>query len=213
MRDEHAPTARDDSATTPMNTPVTVAVLANDTDPDGDTPMLVALGLPQQGSLSVNPDQTITYTPAPGFLGQDEFTYTISDGWGGSDTATVTVTVGNPGSTTFPNGYAYRRRLVDDRSLGAVLADRGADLVLCGHEHELKLGSLPGPAHRIPVVVAPSASQGAPPKQQGGYLVYTLEGQDGRWRIGFELRAFDVDTGLFRTVTAGRLGEVPAPAG
>jgi Icc-related predicted phosphoesterase len=106
---------------------------------------------------------------------------------------------------------AYRRRLVDDKSLAGVLARHGADLVLCGHEHELKLGSLPGPAHRIPVVVAPSASQGAPPKQQGGYLVYTLERRDGLWSIGFELRAFDTDDGTFRTVTAGRLGEAPAP--
>jgi 3',5'-cyclic AMP phosphodiesterase CpdA len=107
---------------------------------------------------------------------------------------------------------AYRRRLVDDKSLGVVLAERGADLVLCGHEHELKLGSLPGPTHRIPVVVAPSASQGAPPKQQGGYLVYTLERHGDRWTVGFELRAFDPEAGIFRTVTAGRVGEALAPA-
>ena len=91
---------------------------------------------------------------------------------------------------------AYRRRLVDDKSLGVVLAERGADLVLCGHEHELKLGSLPGPTHRIPVVVAPSASQGAPPKQQGGYLVYTLERHGDVWTVGFELRAFDPEAGI-----------------
>ena len=112
MRADHSPVAQDDAATTPANTPVKVPVLANDSDPDGDPLTLVALGLPDQGSLSVNPDQTITYTPAAGFVGQDEFTYTVSDGWGGSDTATVTVTVGNQGSTTFPNGYGCRRRLV-----------------------------------------------------------------------------------------------------
>jgi len=42
----------------------------------------------------VNPDGTVTYTPAPGFAGIDSFTYTVSDG---TDTATgtVSVTVGN----------------------------------------------------------------------------------------------------------------------
>ncbi len=43
--------------------------------------------------VTVNPDQTITYTPAPGFSGSDTFSYVVSDGRGGSDTASVTVTI------------------------------------------------------------------------------------------------------------------------
>ncbi len=45
------------------------------------------------GTVLVNPDHTITYTPAPGFFGIDSFDYTICDGEGGYDTATVTIIV------------------------------------------------------------------------------------------------------------------------
>jgi 3',5'-cyclic AMP phosphodiesterase CpdA len=109
---------------------------------------------------------------------------------------------------------AFRRRLVDDRSLAHILAAHGADLILCGHEHELKLGSLPGPAReRIPVVVAPSASHGeVGTGRRGGYLIYALEETEaGNWRIGFELRAFDLAAGEFRSVTKGHLGEAAVP--
>jgi 3',5'-cyclic AMP phosphodiesterase CpdA len=107
---------------------------------------------------------------------------------------------------------AHRRRLVDDKALGLVLARQGADLVLCGHEHEMKLGSLPGPVlERIPVVVAPSASHGGPTRQ-GGYLIYTLEPAGGAWRIGFELRAFDAEGGAFQTVSRGSLRDPAAAA-
>ena len=89
-----APTATNDIATTNEDTPVTVAVLANDTDPDGD-PLTVTAASAPNGTVVINPDGTITYTPAPNFNGTDTITYTISDGQGGTSTASVTVTV-NP---------------------------------------------------------------------------------------------------------------------
>ena len=67
--------------------------MANDSDPDGDEVTLVSVTAPSNGAVGVNPDFTITYTPAPGFTGTDTFTYTVSDGRGGTDTATVTVIV------------------------------------------------------------------------------------------------------------------------
>ena len=44
------------------------------------------------GTVTLGPDGTVTYTPEPGFSGEDTFTYTIT-GAGGSSTATVTVLV------------------------------------------------------------------------------------------------------------------------
>jgi len=72
-----------------------INVLDNDTDADGDT--LNVLGTPtaSNGSVSVNDDGTLKYTPNANFNGQDIITYTVSDGRGGTDTATVGVTV-NP---------------------------------------------------------------------------------------------------------------------
>ena len=86
------PTAIDDSATTPQETPVTVAVLSNDTDPNGDG-LTVTTATTADGTVAVNPDGTLTFTPAPGFTGIALINYTITDGKGGIDTAVVRVNV------------------------------------------------------------------------------------------------------------------------
>ncbi len=87
-----APVAADDSATTDEDTAVTVNVLANDTDVDGDTLSIASVTQGTNGSVTED-GTSVTYTPDTGFSGIDTFTYTASDGNGGSDTATVTVTV------------------------------------------------------------------------------------------------------------------------
>ncbi|MHA6316122.1 Ig-like domain-containing protein, partial [Altererythrobacter sp. CAU 1778] len=87
-----APIATNDLATTPEDTPVVISVLANDNDPDGD-PLTVTAASATSGTVVINADGSITYTPAGNFNGTDTITYTISDGNGGFDTATVTVTV------------------------------------------------------------------------------------------------------------------------
>ncbi|MEQ8677656.1 MAG: tandem-95 repeat protein [Aggregatilineales bacterium] len=86
------PVATDDSATTDENQAVTIAVLTNDSDADGDTLSVTGTTSPGNGSVSINPDNTLTYTPDTDFFGTDSFDYTISDGED-TDSATVTVTV------------------------------------------------------------------------------------------------------------------------
>jgi hypothetical protein len=88
------PQANSDLAVTAANTGVSVKVLANDLDRDGDTLSVVAVGAGQHGTTSLQPNGSVLYTPANGFLGVDTFTYTVSDGHGGTDTATATVHVG-----------------------------------------------------------------------------------------------------------------------
>jgi VCBS repeat-containing protein len=88
-----APVAANDSATVAEDGTVSVAVLANDTDPDGDTLTVTSVTQGAHGAASINPDQTVQYTPAANYNGSDSFTYTISDGNGESATATVNVTV------------------------------------------------------------------------------------------------------------------------
>lgn len=90
-----APVIRDDSATTPFEQPVTINVLANDSDADGDTLSVIAITTPSRGSVLLS-GNVVTYTPDPGFSGQDSFTYTASDGRGGQGTATVRITVALP---------------------------------------------------------------------------------------------------------------------
>ncbi|RLE36850.1 hypothetical protein DRJ23_06755, partial [Candidatus Acetothermia bacterium] len=87
------PVAVDDNTVTDEDTPVTIPVLENDSDPDGDTITVTDTSIPTHGATVVNLDGTITYTPDPDYCGQDSFTYAISDGNGGSDRAAVTITV------------------------------------------------------------------------------------------------------------------------
>jgi len=87
------PVAVDDATSTAFETPINVAVLGNDSDPDGDALTVTNASDPTNGTTSINPDGTVHYTPDAGFSGSDTFTYEISDGHGGTDTATVTVTV------------------------------------------------------------------------------------------------------------------------
>ncbi len=90
-----APIANDDSATTPIDTPVTIDLTDNDTDVDGtidDTSLVIVQ--PNNGLVVDNGDGTVSYTPDLNFVGTDTFTYTVLDDDGEiSNEATVTVTV------------------------------------------------------------------------------------------------------------------------
>jgi hypothetical protein len=88
-----APSAGGDSASTTIDTSVTVDVLANDSDPDGDTLSVSNLADPPNGSVVNNGDGTVTYTPDAGFFGEDSFTYEACDPDGLCDQATVTITI------------------------------------------------------------------------------------------------------------------------
>jgi len=91
-----APTAVNDVATVPAAIPIAINVLANDIDIDGtlNTGSVAIVGQPANGTATVNPAGTITYTSNTGFTGTNTFTYTVRDNNGAlSNTATATVTV------------------------------------------------------------------------------------------------------------------------
>ena len=80
------PDAADDAAVTLEGTAVTIDVLANDSDVNGDVLIILAIGIgPTHGTAVIsNNANFIIYTPAAGFTGTDTFLYTISDGRGGT---------------------------------------------------------------------------------------------------------------------------------
>ncbi|MGJ8687117.1 MAG: retention module-containing protein, partial [Spongiibacteraceae bacterium] len=100
--------ADDDQAVTDEDSPVVINVLANDSDIDNDSLTVTNTTEPANGSVAINPDGTVTYTPDENFNGTDTFDYTVDDGNGGSDTASVTVTVNplNDGPIATDNSYA-----------------------------------------------------------------------------------------------------------
>ncbi|MEM6314804.1 MAG: tandem-95 repeat protein, partial [Planctomycetota bacterium] len=91
---EDDPTAADDTAETLIDTPIVIDVLDNDSDADGDDLSVAGITAdPSSGSVVINPDGTVTYTPNAGFTGDDSFIYALSDGDGPTDTATAFVSV------------------------------------------------------------------------------------------------------------------------
>lgn len=85
------PVAVADEATTPEDTPKVIDLLANDTDADGDKLTIthingqpIAVGgsveLPGKGTVTLNVDGKVTFTPAPNYHGDASFKYTVTDG-------------------------------------------------------------------------------------------------------------------------------------
>ncbi len=68
-------------------------VLANDSDIEGDSLSVAVVGGPANGTLTLNPDGSFTYTPNLDFVGADRFTYAAADGRGGNGISTVTINV------------------------------------------------------------------------------------------------------------------------
>jgi YD repeat-containing protein len=90
------PTAVDDTGVqVDLNTPKSIDVLDNDSDPNGDQLSITAVTPPTNGTASiidVSGEDWVKYTPNTGYLGTDSFTYTITDGQS-SVTANVSVAV------------------------------------------------------------------------------------------------------------------------
>jgi hypothetical protein len=87
-----APLAVNDVVSVPRNSSVTISVLANDSDADGDPLSITTVSKPANGMTAISFNKVI-FTPAPHFFGPTSFTYSISDGKGGSASARVDVNV------------------------------------------------------------------------------------------------------------------------
>jgi subtilisin family serine protease len=87
------PVSNPDDINVTEDTPTDLAVLANDTDADGDALTVSSATAAAHGQTSVNANGTIHYVPNANFFGDDFFNYTVSDGHGGSDTSPVKLLV------------------------------------------------------------------------------------------------------------------------
>ncbi len=136
-----SPVANNDAASTTLNTTVTINILDNDSDPDSDPLTIVSATSAQGGTIIINPDQSITYTPPAGFTGTDTISYEISDGNGGTATATVTIRVTNP-DPDFDNDGIIDAIDIDDDNDGILDTVEGnADLDRDGIPNHLDLDS------------------------------------------------------------------------
>lgn len=83
----------DEGITTSEDSPVNIDVLSNDSDAEGDALSVLSATNLNHGTVAIEADNTVTYTPADNYNGDDSFTYTVSDGNGGTASANVYVTV------------------------------------------------------------------------------------------------------------------------
>ena len=94
--DAAVPDVADDTSTTAAGMPTTISVLANDTNPGSGSLSITNVTQPANGTVTLNPDNTIAYVPNAGYYGTETITYTACNDNGGCSTGTVTITVTPP---------------------------------------------------------------------------------------------------------------------
>ncbi|MGX9995533.1 tandem-95 repeat protein [Vibrio sp. JZG120] len=108
-----APIALNDATITEEDTSVTIDVLPNDTDIDGDTLSIESASVPSdQGTVEII-DGKLVFTPAENFNGDAEITYTVTDG-SLTDEATVKVTVNEVNDTPVIESSIADQTLAED---------------------------------------------------------------------------------------------------
>ncbi len=105
----NAPVAVNDVASTDDKTAVTIAVLANDSDADGDVLTVVSASA-QQGTVTIQTDKSLRYQPKAGFEGTDTVRYVIADSQGMQAQGQVVITV-----------KAYKDVIINNKSSGGTV--------------------------------------------------------------------------------------------
>lgn len=106
---DQPPVAVDDGAVLLEVAPVTIYVLENDYDPDGDPLTVHSVVQGNKGMVTYTPDGIVTYTPGKRFKNGDSFTYDVSDGRN-TVTANVTIEVDSSANQGGGNGKGRGKR-------------------------------------------------------------------------------------------------------
>lgn len=85
------------------------------------------------------------------------------------------------------------RGLIDARDFAEVIRRQGAELILHGHNHCASVRHFVGPAGRIPVVGAPSASARGSSRNGAAYHLFEISGRLGDHRISGVSRGVRAD--------------------
>lgn len=187
------PVARDDSATTDRGRPVSLNVLGNDDDPDGDPLSLIAADLAQHGSVVWNDDGTATYTPDPNYVGSDSFTYTAADRTGLTAQATVTITIIGTNRTPVVANDSTETKTRTETLIGVLANDWDPD-----YPTRLSVSAVTQPAH------------GSVAIHRGESVVYT-PASDFAGIDTFQYTASDGQATATAQVTVNVLNQAPLP--
>lgn len=139
LAENRTPLAKGDAFTLEAGQTTVLAILGNDSDPDGDPLQVVSYTMPSHGSLAFNPDKTFSYTPNAGYQGADQFTYTIRDNRGASASASVLLTI----AETAEQPTATDDHVVTEAGMPAVIDVLGNDGLPVGQEIRIVAVTLP----------------------------------------------------------------------
>jgi serralysin len=133
-----APVAVGDSYATTKNARLSIdavkGVLANDSDANGDALSAVLVSGPQNGTLTLNADGSLNYTPTKNFIGTDSFTYKASDGQLSSSVTTVLINVTAAGGGKKGNGADPESNHAVEGTPAMIHAPSGVLFTLPDHE-------------------------------------------------------------------------------
>ena len=150
-------------------------VLSGDSDVDGDPLTAAVVTNPAHGTLSLNSDGSFTYTPTPGYSGDDSFVYGASDG-AIQSYATVSITVAHVNHVPGAGGDAYST----DEDTPLVIPATG----VLGNDSDLDSDSLTavlvsGPAHGTVSLSADGSFTYTPHANFSGPDSFTYSAFDG----------------------------------
>ena len=171
------PVANSDTASTLEGTPVTFAVLGNDTDVDNATLSISSFAQPAHGSVTLNADGTFTYMPTAGYIGGDSFDYTVKDPDGLTSTATVSLSVNpaNRAPVAAPDSYTTNEDTALTIAAPGVLAnDSDAD------GDALTVVLVSGPGHGTLTLNANGSFYYVPASNDFGTDTFTYQANDGK---------------------------------
>ncbi|MFM9975884.1 MAG: tandem-95 repeat protein, partial [Beijerinckiaceae bacterium] len=185
-----APVATNNSATTDEDTLININVLGDDTDIDGDTLSITHIDgqaiavngsvAVTGGSIRLNADNTLTFTPTLNYNGAPSFSYAISDGNGGASTATVNLTVNAINDTPVLTTPIPDATFAEDQPVSITIA-AGTFTDVDGPA-AIYTATLAGGAALPAWLVFTPATQsfsGTPPLNFNGFLDITVRASDG----------------------------------
>jgi len=175
-----APIAANDSATTTEDTPISIDVRLNDSDPDGNPLTLLSVSQPSHGTAVIattGPGAgTVTYQPQTNFAGTDSFAYTISDG---TATATALVTVTVTAANDAPTAINDVATTAEDTEVAIDVLANDSDV----DGDPITVSAVGGPAHGSTTLVTTGPNAGRisylPSPNSVGTDVFTYTITDG----------------------------------